>query len=68
MPLSEGAMRAGINSTGIGRPGWEDYRLLARNGCYNDDYQLPGRASAAMVRSPHAHALIRSSPKRYRRR
>jgi aerobic carbon-monoxide dehydrogenase large subunit len=38
----------------------EDLRLLTGRGCYSDDVNLPGQAYAVMVRSPHAHALIRS--------
>ena len=47
--------------TGIGQPvrRREDLRLLTGNGRYSDDLNLPGQAYAAMVRSPHAHALIR---------
>jgi carbon-monoxide dehydrogenase large subunit len=47
--------------TGIGQPvrRREDYRLLRGAGRYSDDVNLPGQAYAVMVRSPHAHALIR---------
>jgi carbon-monoxide dehydrogenase large subunit len=38
----------------------EDFRLLTGNGCYSDDFSFPGQAYAVMVRSPHAHARIRS--------
>jgi len=38
----------------------EDLRLLTGRGRYSDDFNLPGQAYAAMVRGPHAHALIRS--------
>ena len=37
----------------------EDDRLLRGAGCYADDLSLPRQAYACMVRSPHAHALIR---------
>ncbi len=37
----------------------EDFRLLTGNGRFSDDFQLDGQVHAAMVRSPHAHALIR---------
>ena len=49
-------------STGIGQPvrRREDLRLLTGQGSYSDDLKLPGQAYAAMVRSPHAHAIIRS--------
>ena len=48
--------------TGIGQPvrRREDFRLLTGKGCYSDDYNFPGQAYAVMVRSPHAHARIRS--------
>jgi len=47
--------------TGIGQPvrRREDFRLLRGAGRYSDDVTLPGQAYAMMVRSPHAHALIR---------
>ena len=34
--------------------------MLRGKGRYTDDIELPGLAHAAFVRSPHAHALIRS--------
>src|SRR5579862_844291 len=48
--------------TGIGQPvrRREDLRLLTGNGRYSDDVSLPGQAYAVMLRSPHAHALIRA--------
>ena len=55
-------MSAPANATGIGRSvrRREDLRLLTGNGRYSDDVNLPGQAYAVMVRSPHAHALIRA--------
>ncbi|OGA32858.1 MAG: carbon monoxide dehydrogenase, partial [Betaproteobacteria bacterium RIFCSPLOWO2_12_FULL_62_13b] len=38
-------------------------RLLTGAGCYASDICLPGQAYAAMVRSPHPHARIRSIDK-----
>src|SRR5688572_24999427 len=38
----------------------EDLRLVTGAGCFSDDVNLPGQAYAVMVRSPHAHARIRS--------
>jgi carbon-monoxide dehydrogenase large subunit len=38
----------------------EDLRLLTGAGRYSDDVSLPGQAYAAIMRSPHAHARIRS--------
>ena len=36
----------------------EDQRLLTGAGRFSDDFNLPGQAYAAIVRSPHAHARI----------
>ena len=38
----------------------EDYRFLTGAGQYTDDVSVPGQAYACFVRSPHAHANIRS--------
>ena len=38
----------------------EDGRLVIGKGRFSDDFTLPGQAYAAMVRSPYAHAQIRS--------
>ncbi len=38
----------------------EDPRLLLGRGGYIDDMRLPGMLHAALVRSPHAHARIKS--------
>jgi carbon-monoxide dehydrogenase large subunit len=38
----------------------EDQRLVTGAGCFSDDVSLPGQAHAVMVRSPHAHARLRS--------
>jgi carbon-monoxide dehydrogenase large subunit len=38
----------------------EDYRFLTGSGQYTDDVALPGQTYAAFVRSPHAHAKIKS--------
>src|ERR1700704_2252629 len=38
----------------------EDARFVRGQGLYVDDVQLPGTAWCAFVRSPHAHARIRS--------
>jgi carbon-monoxide dehydrogenase large subunit len=52
-------------SSRIGQPvrRREDLRLVVGKGNYTDDQNLPGQAYAAMVRSPHAHARIRSIDK-----
>ena len=41
----------------------EDYRFLTGAGQYTDDIALPGQTHAAFVRSPHAHAKIKSIKK-----
>ena len=41
-------------------PRKEDARLLSGSGCYGDDFSLPNQVYAVFVRSPHAHARIRS--------
>jgi carbon-monoxide dehydrogenase large subunit len=38
----------------------EDLRLVTGRGRYSDDLNLPGQAYAHVLRSPHAHARIRS--------
>jgi carbon-monoxide dehydrogenase large subunit len=47
---------------GFGKPVFrkEDARLLVGAGCYSDDVNLPGQAYTCFVRSPHAHARIRT--------
>jgi aerobic carbon-monoxide dehydrogenase large subunit len=50
-------MNAGIGQTVLRK---EDLRLVTGRGCYSDDVNLPGQVYGAAVRSPHAHALIRS--------
>ncbi|HXC26456.1 MAG TPA: xanthine dehydrogenase family protein molybdopterin-binding subunit [Stellaceae bacterium] len=50
------------NGSGIGQPvrRREDLRLVTGRGRYSDDLNLRGQAYAVFVRSPYAHALIRS--------
>src|SRR5580658_5848136 len=50
-------MRAGIGDAARRK---EDLRLVTGRGCYSDDFNFPGQAYGAALRSPHAHALIRS--------
>ena len=50
-------MHAGIGST-VRRK--EDARLVTGRGTYSDDFNFAGQAYGAVVRSPHAHALLRS--------
>src|SRR5262249_35863845 len=46
----------------VGRslPRFEDLRLVRGAGRYSDDIALPGQAYAVFLRSPHAHARIKS--------
>src|SRR5687768_5823357 len=37
----------------------EDARFLTGRGQYTDDLTMPGLLHAAMLRSPHAHALVK---------
>ena len=39
---------------------FEDHRLLTGQSSYVDDMQLPGMLHALVLRSPHAHAALRS--------
>jgi carbon-monoxide dehydrogenase large subunit len=50
------------NVTGIGAAvrRKEDFRFLTGKGQYTDDISRPGQGYAYFVRSPHAHARIRS--------
>ena len=45
---------------GASVPGVLNSRLAAGKGTFVDDIRLPGMAHAAILRSPHAHARIRS--------
>ena len=51
-----------MSKYGIGQPvlRFEDPRLLRGQGRYINDVNLPGQAHAIFVRSPHAHARIKS--------
>src|SRR5215470_10859711 len=55
-------MTKSLNGPAIGRPivRKEDAPLVTGQGRFSDDVNLPGQAYAVMVRSPHAHARIRS--------
>src|SRR5437016_12387458 len=55
--MTEPATAAGIGQA-VRRK--EDVRLVMVNGRFSDDINLEHQAHAAMVRSPHAHARIRS--------
>jgi carbon-monoxide dehydrogenase large subunit len=45
---------------GQGVSRFEDPRLIQGGGRYTDDLQLPGMAHGVVLRSPHAHAKIKS--------
>src|ERR1041384_7789453 len=51
-----------MTATGIGAPvrRKEDQRFVTGQGRYVDDFNRPGQAHAYFLRSPHAHARIRS--------
>src|ERR687894_99016 len=51
-----------MTATGIGAPvrRKEDQRFVTGQGRYVDDFDRPGQAYAFFLRSPHAHAEIRS--------
>ncbi len=51
-----------MTATGIGAPvrRKEDFRFITGNGRYTDDITRPGQAYAYFLRSPHAHARIKS--------
>ena len=55
-------MDGAATSARIGQPvrRKEDRRLLTGQGAFSDDLNLSGQAYAVFVRSPHAHARIRS--------
>ena len=55
-------MTVSVERSGIGEPVLrkEDLRLITGKGCFSDDVRIPGQVYAVFVRSPHAHARIRS--------
>lgn len=52
-----GTLTGGVGDSVLRR---EDYRFLTGQGQYTDDINRPGQTHAVFVRSPHAHARIRS--------
>jgi CO/xanthine dehydrogenase Mo-binding subunit len=56
---------SGAVANGIGQPvrRKEDFRLLTGRGSFADDIRLSELAHAVILRSPHAHAHIRSIDK-----
>jgi len=61
MDARDGSRDAGLLKFGIGQPvpRSEDPRLLRGQGRYTDDIKLAGQAYAVIVRSRHAHGIIR---------
>ena len=55
-----------LSNSPIGKPllRREDYRFLTGAGQYTDDVVLPGQTHGYFLRSPHAHARIKSIDKR----
>ncbi len=55
-------MSQSATGAGIGQPvrRMEDKRLITGQGRFSDDMNLPGQVHAVMLRSPHAHARIKS--------
>ena len=51
-----------LQKYGVGQPvrRKEDDTLVRGKGKYTDDFSLPGQAYAFIVRSSHAHGIIRS--------
>ncbi len=60
--MDHSADNATANGSGIGQPvrRREDLRLVRGAGRYTADENLPGQVHAVMLRSPHAHARIRT--------
>ena len=54
---------SGFRFIGQPMPRNEDARLVVGQGRFSDDFNFPGQAYAAIVRSPHAHACIVSIDK-----
>ena len=49
-----------LEGIGCARKRKEDPRFIQGKGTYVDDIKLPGMVYGALVRSPHAHARIKS--------
>jgi carbon-monoxide dehydrogenase large subunit len=61
MDARDASLDVSLTKFGIGQPvpRSEDPRLLRGEGRYTDDIKLPGQAYAVIVRSRHAHGIIR---------
>ncbi|AHY46206.1 Aerobic-type carbon monoxide dehydrogenase large subunit CoxL/CutL-like protein [Rubrobacter radiotolerans] len=55
-----GTVRDGGKYVGTSVPRREDAALLTGRGTWTDDIKLPGMLHFALLRSPHAHAKVRS--------
>jgi len=53
-----------LEGVGCARKRKEDSRFIQGKGHYVDDIKLPGMLFGAIVRSPHAHARIKSINKK----
>ncbi|MCA3253515.1 MAG: xanthine dehydrogenase family protein molybdopterin-binding subunit, partial [Rubrivivax sp.] len=60
MPPIVDPSRPGDSLIGASIPRLEDDALITGRGRFVDDIHMPGLLQAAFVRSPHAHAAIRS--------
>lgn len=58
--IKEQKKKQSYSSLGYSIPRKEDYRLLTGNAQYTDDISLPHALNACFVRSPYAHARIKS--------
>jgi aerobic carbon-monoxide dehydrogenase large subunit len=61
VPVGDDSLSWSTEKYGVGQPvpRTEDPTLVRGQGQYTDDLNLPGQAYAAMVRSRHAHGIIR---------
>src|SRR4029078_8753216 len=62
MNIQEPASTFGVDKFGVGQPvlRTEDPILVSGKGRYTDDLDRPGQAYAVIVRSTHAHGVIRA--------
>src|SRR5713226_8000332 len=62
MNFADNSIDWSLQKFGVGQPvpRTEDPRLVRGEGRYTDDINLPGQAYVAIVRSRHAHGVIRN--------
>src|SRR4029079_16616010 len=60
MDVMDGETRAAGHYIGRPMPRFEDLRLVRGAGRYSDDISIPGQTYAVFVRSPHAHAKVKT--------